>query len=83
MPASEIPTLEEGEYYWTQLEGLEVVNMDRAPLGIVNHLIETGANDVMVIDGEEGEMLVPFVPGVVREVNLEEGYIKLDWQTND
>lgn len=60
-----------------------MVNMDRAPLGIVNHLFETGANDVMVIDGEEGEMLVPFVPGVVREVNLEEGYIKLDWQPND
>ncbi len=83
MPASEIPTLEEGEYYWTQLEGLEVVNMDRDPLGKVNHLFETGANDVMVIDGEEGEMLVPFVPGVVREVNLEEGYIKLDWLTHD
>lgn len=80
MPASDLPPLEPDEYFWAQLEGLEVVDLSNARLGVVDYLIETGANDVLVIAGDEGEFLAPFVPGVVCEVNLEDGFIRLDWE---
>ena len=68
-----------GEYYWTDLEGLEVVTVDGRELGIVDRLFETGANDVMVIRGER-ERLVPFVePDVVREVDLAHRRLVVDW----
>ena len=80
IPASELPPLENGEYFWADLAGLEVVNLNGDPLGVVDHLFETGANDVMVIAGSAGEVLAPFVPDVVREVDLERGFIRLDWE---
>ena len=71
--------LEAGEYYWTDLEGLEVVATDGTVLGIIDHLFETGANDVMVVKGDR-ERLVPFIrPGVVREVNFTTRRVVVDW----
>jgi 16S rRNA processing protein RimM len=68
-----------GEYYWTDLEGLRVVTIEGVALGRVDHLFETGANDVMVVEGER-ERLLPFVLGqVVREVDLAGGVIRVDW----
>jgi len=68
-----------GEYYWTDLEGLRVVTVDGVDLGTVDHLFETGANDVMVVKGER-ERLVPFVVDqVVRGVDLADGVIRVDW----
>jgi 16S rRNA processing protein RimM len=74
----QLPTLEAGEYYWHQLEGLEVENLEGAALGTVDHLIETGANDVMVVMGER-ERLIPYIPEVIREVDLEAGKMRVDW----
>lgn len=80
IPISDLPQLEEGEYFWDQLKGLEAVNLNNDRLGVVDRLFETGANDVIVITGDRGEVLVPFVPGVVHEVDLENGLMRLDWE---
>lgn len=74
----QLPTLEEGEYFWHQLEGLVVETLDGATLGTVDHLFETGANDVLVVIGER-ERLIPYIPGVIREVDLDAGTMRVDW----
>ncbi len=56
-----------------------MVTLAGEPLGTVDHLIETGANDVLVVDGER-ERLIPFVMGkVIVQVDLEQGEIQVDW----
>ena len=68
-----------GEYYWTDLVGLTVKTLDGAVLGRIDHLFETGSNDVMVVQGER-ERLVPYIwQQVVREVDLEAGEMRVDW----
>ncbi len=80
VPREALPKVDDGQYYWSDLEGLLVVRMDGAELGRVAYLLETGANDVMVIEGEQ-ELLVPFVKGeVVIDVDLDEGLIRVDWE---
>jgi 16S rRNA processing protein RimM len=75
----QLPPTAPGEYYWSDLLGLDVVNLHDEPLGRVDHLLETGANDVLVVQGER-ERLIPFVPGkVVVRVDLESGVIRVDW----
>ena len=69
-----------GQYYWSDLEGLRVVHRDGTELGTVSYMLETGANDVMVVQGEQ-ERLVPFVlDKVVLGVDLAEGRIDVDWE---
>ncbi len=69
-----------GEVYWTDLIGLEVINVRDESLGTVDHLIETGANDVMVVSGER-ERLIPFVrDAVVKEIDRDRGCIRVDWE---
>lgn len=82
VPADDLPEPETGEYYWADLEGLEVLNLDDERLGVVDHLIETGANDVLVVAGDKGEWLAPFVAGVVVEVDLDKGFMRLDWEAD-
>ncbi len=80
VPRDELPETEKGEFYWSDLEGLTVVHRDGTELGKVAHLLETGANDVMVVRGEK-ERLVPFVMNkVVLGVDLDEGVIEVDWE---
>jgi 16S rRNA processing protein RimM len=75
----ELPAAETGEYYWHDLQGLSVVTLAGESLGTVDHLIETGANDVLVVEGER-ERLIPFVMGqVVVHVDLDKGEIQVDW----
>ena len=78
----ELPDTGSDEYYWSDLIGLRVETLDGETLGVVDHLIETGANDVLVVRGEQ-ECLVPFLPGrVVKSVELEDGLIRVDWSTD-
>ena len=71
--------LDEGEFYWTDLEGLEVVTTEGVVLGRLDHLFETGANDVMVVKGER-ERLLPYLwEQVVKEVSLEDRRMVVDW----
>lgn len=74
-----MPAPESGVYYWFDLIGLEVVCRDGASLGRVQALLETGANDVLVVQGER-ERLIPFVVGeIVDTVDLAAGRIVADW----
>ena len=75
----QLPETEAGEYYWNDLLGLQVINTRDEILGTVDHLMETGANDVLVVKGDQ-EHLVPFVKEqVVLQVDLENGVIQVDW----
>jgi 16S rRNA processing protein RimM len=75
----QLPAAQPGEYYWSDLQGLEVVTLQGESLGTVDHLLETGANDVLVVTGER-ERLIPFVLGqVVDDVDLARGEIRVDW----
>lgn len=76
---SQLPALGKDEYYWNDLVGLAVVTRDGRELGRVTGLMETGANDVLVVGGER-ERLVPFIPGqVVLRVDRGAGCIEVDW----
>jgi len=92
--ASELPRLGEGEFYWRQLQGLQVWCSDRASetggdklalLGTVSHLIDTGVNDVLVVKAcvgsiDQNERLIPYlVDDVITEVDLEKAVIEIDW----
>ena len=76
---SQLPETDANEYYWSDLIGLQVVTMDDRSLGRVDHLLETGANDVLVIRGDR-ERLVPFIQDeVIHSVDLAAGRIRVDW----
>ena len=76
----ELPETEDGHYYWSDLEGLKVVRTDGSELGKLAYMLETGAHDVMVIEGDE-ERLVPFVKDeIVVDVDLAAGVITVDWE---
>jgi len=74
----QLPPAAEDEYYWNELIGLEVVTTDGRSLGRVDHLLQTGANDVLVVRGDR-ERLLPFIETVVLTVDLETGCIEVDW----
>jgi 16S rRNA processing protein RimM len=68
-----------GEFFWVDLQGMEVRTRDGTSLGFVDHLFETGANDVMVVVGA-GRHLIPFLyGGVVLAVDGERRLITVDW----
>jgi 16S rRNA processing protein RimM len=79
VPRNELPPAEEDEYYWNDLIGLSVCNLQGEALGSVTELMETGANDVLVVDDAAVRRLIPFVATVVLEVNLAERRIVVDW----
>ena len=80
IPRSQLPaTTAPGEFYWADLIGLEVRTIDGVELGRIEQLFETGANDVIVVQGER-ERLLPYVwEQVVRDVDLEAGVMLVDW----
>jgi 16S rRNA processing protein RimM len=71
IPIDEAAPLEEGEYYHFQLIGVEVMTESGEGLGRVTEVLETGANDVYVVRGSRGEVLIPAIESVVRELDLE------------
>jgi len=77
---SELPAPQDGHYYWSDLAGLSVVHRDGTKLGKVKDMLETGAHDVMVVQGER-ERLIPFViDEVVISVDLDKKLISVDWE---
>lgn len=75
----QLPEAEAGQFYWDDLLGLQVVNTQGDNFGTVDHLLETGAHDVLVVQGDR-ERLIPFVmEQIVLEVDLEQGVIRVDW----
>ncbi|KPQ28831.1 MAG: 16S rRNA processing protein RimM [Marinobacter excellens HL-55] len=85
VPTEELAELPAGEYYWYQLEGLDVFTVEDEYLGKVHHLLETGANDVLVVHAtpdsiDQRERLIPYLPDqVVMSVDLSSTRMVVDW----
>lgn len=69
----QLPELPDGEFYWFDLIGLRVVTDGGEPLGTLEEIFATGSNDVYVVKGERGEVLVPALEDVVQSVDLDRG----------
>ena len=90
VPRSAFPPAEDGEYYWVDLIGLEVVNREGVHLGVVRDLMPTGPTSVLVmeyietVDGIQrtAERMVPFVGAYIDDVDLTARRITADWQTD-
>jgi len=86
LPKSSLPELDATEFYWYQLQGLRVINQQGEDLGKVSYLLETGANDVLVVQGDaksidEEERLIPYLrEQVIAQVDLEQGLIRVNWE---
>ena len=78
VPRAALPQARNGEYYWADLIGLAVVNVAGQDFGRVTQILETGANDVLVVQGER-ERLIPFIADVIRGVDLASGVIRVEW----
>lgn len=75
----QLPPPSPGEYYHVDLIGLRIRNTDGVDFGVIVDVMETGANDVLVVEGDR-ERLVPFVQGeFVKSVNLDESLVVVDW----
>lgn len=82
VPRKRFAQVAAGEYYCSDLIGLQVRNHDGVAFGEVLDVMETGANDVLVIQGER-RRLVPFlVPDVIRSVDLGAGTMDVDWDAD-
>ena len=87
VPRSSFPSAGEGEYYWVDLIGLQVVNREGLDLGQVRDLMSTGPQTVLVLEaapetdgGKPVERMIPFVSAFVDGVDLPAKRITVDWQ---
>ena len=83
----QLEKLQADEYYWRDLEGLQVINTEGVDLGTISHMMETGANDVMVVRSDkeksDQERLIPFTQGhAVQKVDLSAGVITVEWDAD-
>ncbi|MEO7726204.1 MAG: ribosome maturation factor RimM [Burkholderiales bacterium] len=87
VPREQLPAASKDEFYWADLIGLKVVNKEQHELGRVVRIVETGANDVLVVASDEGEIrgkaageiLIPFIAGAIKAVDVAAGVIAVDW----
>lgn len=88
VPSQVLPDLDAGEYYWHQLTGLKVINHQQEYLGVIDRLLETGANDVLVVRPEpdsldDQERLIPWLPDQLDvKVDLDRKELTLDWPSD-
>jgi len=79
VPREALPPPKPGEYYWVDLEGLRVRNVEGVDFGVVSHLFSTGANDVLVAQGDR-ERMVPFVvPDYIVSIDFDTALVTVDW----
>ena len=78
----QLPVLDEGDYYWHELVGMQVVTPEAVVLGTDTDILSTGANDVLVVVGEKRH-LIPYLPGRnVIEINASQRVITVDWDAD-
>ncbi|WP_409276566.1 ribosome maturation factor RimM [Pseudomonas defluvii] len=82
-----LPNLTNGEYYWYQLVGLKVIDQLGQLFGKIDHLLETGANDVMVVKPcagslDDRERLLPYTEQCVLAIDLGAGEMRVDWDAD-
>lgn len=85
IPADQRIVLPEGSYYFEDIIGLTAISVDGETLGVVKDIIKTGGNDIYVVNRQNSvagdvssEILVPALHSVVKEINLQQGYMLLD-----
>lgn len=79
VPRGQLPAAASGEYYWADLIGLRVINREQDELGRVARIVETGANDVLVVQDGRQEILIPFIAGAIEKVDVAADLIAVDW----
>lgn len=79
VPRSALPELEEDEFYVEDLLGCTVVDVDGRTRGTVCATFWNGAQDIMTIEGPDGELLVPAVSEFIREVDLDARRLVVDF----
>ena len=82
VPREQLPDAASNEFYWADLVGLRVVNTQQHELGRVARIVQTGANDVLVVAGDDGdgrEILIPFIADAIKQVDVAAGVIAVDW----
>jgi 16S rRNA processing protein RimM len=78
----QLPALQQGDYYWHQLEGMQVITQQGVVLGIVTEILPTGSNDVLIVVGEKRH-LIPYLPGTsIIEINDSQRVITVDWDAD-
>ena len=77
----DLPDLGPNDYYWSDLIGLCVESEDGVMYGVVETIMETGSNDVMIVKGEK-EILIPYLPDVILNIDLVKKKIIVDWDEN-
>ena len=76
---TDLPALPDKQFYWHQLIGLKVSNVDEE-IGFIDSIFETGANDVLVIKKPDtADVLIPYIDDVVLQVDLTQGTMLVDW----
>ena len=79
VPRAALPVASDDEYYWADLIGLSVVNIEGVPFGQVSSLLETGANDVLVVKSGTEEILIPFIDEVIVNVDRIARVVTVNW----
>jgi 16S rRNA processing protein RimM len=82
VPRAQLPAAADNEFYWADLIGLKVVNVQQHEFGRVARIVQTGANDVLVVtaaDAHGSETLIPFIADAIRQIDLAAGVIRVDW----
>jgi len=78
----QLPALQQGDYYWHQLEGMQVVNQEGIALGTIQDIMPTGSNDVLIVVGEKRH-LIPYLPGTsIIDINDTTRVMTVDWDAD-
>ena len=78
IPSSELSRLPEGQYYTFQIIGLDVLTTEGQYLGQVTDIMATAGNDVYIVEGEGGEILIPAIEDVVKSIDLDKGEMVIE-----
>ena len=78
----ELPELPEDEFYWNDLINCQVVTTEGAALGVVTQLLETGANDVLIIQDDNQRHLIPYTDNTIQHIDLSNQLITVQWDPN-
>ena len=77
----QLPELDDDEHYWHELAGFRVINKNAVDLGVVDYLVDTGSNNVLVIKGDK-EHWIPYIEPYLISVDKQNRVISVDWDEN-
>ena len=78
MATADLPELDDEHYYWSDLEGLEVINQQQCVLGRVVGMFATPAHDILEVEGLAGEILIPAIEPFLVRVDREKGQLHVN-----